>query len=62
MVHVSVGEFSMLPAFAVSLANTLGFAGSLDRYDSNAAYGRVVIITDHGTAVPIIFSGIFGVG
>lgn len=34
MDHVFVSEFSMLPAFAVSVANIPVFAGPLDRYDS----------------------------
>lgn len=43
------------------VADMLVLAGALDRYDC-CAFRRVMTRADDYTAVPIIFSGIFGVG
>lgn len=40
----------------------LVFAGPLDRYDLKLVSQQIAAMIDHYTAVPIIFSGLFGVG
>jgi hypothetical protein len=61
MDHVFISKFDASDLEA-SMTDTPGCAGSLDRYDISCTLLSRDNTNEHDTAVPIIFSGLFGIG